>query len=144
MEARRIRALRAVGERDCQQPDCCPALCDHSIRWRDLRFSQIAGCILQHCAVMALRRAEVAPRWATRFLAFSAFCVTPLAHSAMGPADRDIRLEISPRICTLTAKDRQCETAVHAQWRSAQEESLCLVIVARPEIKRCWENYSQG
>jgi hypothetical protein len=62
----------------------------------------------------------------------------------MGPADKDIRLEISPRICTLTGKDKECETAVHAQWRSSQEESLCLVIVARPDVKRCWENYAEG
>lgn len=29
-------------------------------------------------------------------------------------------------------------------WRAPHEESLCLVIVDRPEVKRCWENYSQG
>lgn len=33
---------------------------------------------------------------------------------------------------------------VEAQWRSPRDESLCLVIVGRPEIKRCWENYSEG
>jgi hypothetical protein len=56
----------------------------------------------------------------------------------------DIRLELSPRICTLGADDKQCETRVNAKWRSPHEESLCLVIVDRPEIKRCWENYTQG
>ena len=56
----------------------------------------------------------------------------------------DIRLELSPRICTLTADDKQCDTWVHARWQSPHEESLCLVIVDRPEVKRCWENYSEG
>jgi hypothetical protein len=56
----------------------------------------------------------------------------------------DIRLELSPRVCTLAANDKQCETRVNAKWRSPREESLCLVIVNRPEVKRCWENYSEG
>jgi Protein of unknown function (DUF3019) len=33
---------------------------------------------------------------------------------------------------------------VHAQWSAPREESLCLVIVDRPDIKHCWEHYSQG
>lgn len=33
---------------------------------------------------------------------------------------------------------------VNARWRSPRDESLCLVIVGRPDIKRCWENYSKG
>jgi hypothetical protein len=55
-----------------------------------------------------------------------------------------IQLELSPRICTLSAGDRQCETRVRATWQSPRVESLCLVIVDRPEVKRCWENYSEG
>ena len=66
------------------------------------------------------------------------------ARAAMTDADTPITLEISPRICTLTEKDRQCETAVHARWRSSHEESLCLVIVNRPDVKHCWEHYSAG
>ena len=72
-----------------------------------------------------------------------ALLVAP-AQGAMTPADNQIQLQISPRICTLTGKDKQCETPVHAQWHSTHEESLCLVIVARPDVKRCWEHYSQG
>ena len=53
-------------------------------------------------------------------------------------------MELSPRICTLAADDKQCEAKVHATWQAPHEESLCLVIVDRPEVKRCWENYSQG
>lgn len=55
-----------------------------------------------------------------------------------------IQLELRPRICTLSATDEQCDTVVEAQWRSPRDESLCLVIVGRPEIKRCWENFSEG
>jgi hypothetical protein len=44
----------------------------------------------------------------------------------------------------LTTKDTQCDTVVHASWRAPGNESLCLVIVGRPEVKRCWEQYSEG
>jgi hypothetical protein len=61
-----------------------------------------------------------------------------------GPADADIRLDIRPRICTLTGNDKQCATPVRAQWRSSRDESLCLVILARPEVRHCWEHYKAG
>jgi hypothetical protein len=60
------------------------------------------------------------------------------------PGENDIHLQLSPRICTLGAHDKQCQTEVHAQWSAAHEESLCLVILDRPDVKRCWEHYSQG
>lgn len=66
------------------------------------------------------------------------------ATAASAATGEGIRLELSPRICTLAIHDKQCETKVHAQWTSPREESLCLVIVDRPEVKRCWEHYSQG
>ena len=59
-------------------------------------------------------------------------------------AEDNIHLELSPRICTLGAKDKQCRTEVHAQWSAPHEESLCLIILDRPDIKHCWEHYSQG
>jgi hypothetical protein len=55
-----------------------------------------------------------------------------------------IRLDISPRLCTLAASDKQCDVVVHASWSAPQDESLCLVLLGRPEIKRCWEDYSFG
>ena len=58
--------------------------------------------------------------------------------------DAGIRLELSPRICTLAAKDKECTTSVHAKWRSPTDESLCLVILGRTDVKRCWEHYSEG
>jgi hypothetical protein len=70
--------------------------------------------------------------------------MSSFAHAARNAADEGIQLEISPRICTLTGNDKQCQTPVHAQWRSSHEESLCLVILARPEVKHCWEHYAAG
>jgi hypothetical protein len=55
-----------------------------------------------------------------------------------------IRFDISPRLCTLAARDKQCDTVVHVSWSSPHEESLCLVLIGRPEIKRCWEYYAAG
>jgi hypothetical protein len=80
---------------------------------------------------------------------FAAACVWAALASAWpalarAATESDIRLELSPRICTLAATDKQCETRVSAQWRSPREESLCLVILNRPEVKRCWEKYSEG
>ena len=66
------------------------------------------------------------------------------ADAATSGREDGIRLELSPRICTLGSNDKQCETKVHAQWTSPREESLCLVIEGRPEVKRCWEHFSHG
>lgn len=68
----------------------------------------------------------------------------PIHIDAASDARDDIRLDLSPRICSLAAGVKQCETRVNANWRSSHEESLCLVILERPEIKRCWEHYSAG
>jgi hypothetical protein len=58
--------------------------------------------------------------------------------------DEGIELELSPRVCTLSARDQQCNTVVRARWSAPQEESLCLVIIDRPEVKQCWEHYEAG
>lgn len=55
-----------------------------------------------------------------------------------------IQLQVSPRICTLSADDKQCQTQVLASWRSLTPESLCLIVLEKPEIKRCWERFSEG
>jgi hypothetical protein len=93
---------------------------------------------------ITLTRIAGAERFVVRLLALLGLWIAPLAHAAIGASDGKIQLEISPRICTLTGRDKQCETAVHAQWRSSHEESLCLVIVTRPDVKRCWEHYAEG
>ena len=69
---------------------------------------------------------------------------TAWAAAGTSAGEDNIHLELSPRICTLGAKDKQCQTEVHAQWSAPHEESLCLIILDRPEIKHCWEHYSQG
>jgi hypothetical protein len=66
------------------------------------------------------------------------------AAGADGVPGKGIQLEISPRLCTLAAGDEQCDVLVHASWTAPQEESLCLVLLGRPEIKRCWEDYASG
>lgn len=66
------------------------------------------------------------------------------SHAATDAASDDIRLELSPRICSLSGGEKQCETRVNARWQAARKESLCLVILDRPEVKRCWEDYSRG
>ncbi len=67
-----------------------------------------------------------------------------LAARAVIEAPAGIQLELSPRICSLAAGDKQCETTVHASWRAPRDESLCLIVLNRPEIKRCWERFSEG
>jgi hypothetical protein len=59
-------------------------------------------------------------------------------------APEAIELQLRPRVCTLADVDATCNTTVHAQWRSAKNESLCLVIVDQPHIRRCWEQHSEG
>ena len=77
--------------------------------------------------------------------ALSAMLLVTVAGKVAAVANSpSIELDLRPRICTLSAKDRQCEAAVQAKWKSPRDESLCLVIVGRPEIKRCWERYSEG
>jgi hypothetical protein len=80
----------------------------------------------------------------TRRLLCLLFALVPAAGAATDPVPADIRLEISPRICTLKGNDKQCQTPIHAQWKARHDESLCLVILDRPEVKHCWEHFSQG
>jgi hypothetical protein len=74
-----------------------------------------------------------------------ALCALARGANAEAVVEHDsIELELRPRVCSLSARDDECDTVVQAQWRSARDESLCLLIVGRPEIKRCWEGYSEG
>jgi hypothetical protein len=77
-------------------------------------------------------------------LACAAAMLTTTALSAAAAAEPVVELKVRPRVCTLSANDRSCETTVSAEWRAAQDESLCLVIVGRADVKRCWESYSEG
>ena len=55
-----------------------------------------------------------------------------------------IDLKVRPRVCTLAGDETTCNTTVHAQWRSPRNESLCLLIVDRPEVRQCWEDHKEG
>lgn len=66
------------------------------------------------------------------------------AHAGATVRHEFIELDLHPRVCTMSAQDEECSAVVQAQWRSPRDESLCLVIVGRPQIKRCWESYSAG
>jgi hypothetical protein len=66
------------------------------------------------------------------------------AEAAADVREDAIKLELSPRVCTLSAGDENCDTVVTAQWHAPRDESLCLLIVGQPQIKQCWENHSEG
>jgi Protein of unknown function (DUF3019) len=77
-------------------------------------------------------------------LLFVSPLVSLCARTAPAAERDDIHLELSPRICTLAVNDNRCDTVVRASWRAPGDESLCLVIEGRPDVKRCWEKYSEG
>jgi hypothetical protein len=74
----------------------------------------------------------------------TAILVAAVLTGGIGEPGSGIQLELRPRVCTLAANESQCSTTVHANWHSPREESLCLVILGRSDVKRCWEHYSQG
>jgi hypothetical protein len=74
----------------------------------------------------------------------AAILVATLLVGATNEPGSTIQLELHPRVCTLAARETQCSTTVQAKWRSTREESLCLVILGRSDVKRCWEHYSEG
>src|SRR5687768_2186433 len=80
----------------------------------------------------------------TRLLATMLVTVVVCPSLGVAQGEPSIRLDLKPRVCTMTATDDACETTVRAQWQATRDESLCLVIVGRPEVKRCWENFSEG
>ena len=65
------------------------------------------------------------------------------ANAAADPTD-GISLELSPRVCTLSAGQENCDTVVTARWRAPRDESLCLLIVGQPQVRQCWENHAEG
>jgi hypothetical protein len=67
-----------------------------------------------------------------------------VASAAQAPPEERIQLEVRPRVCTLSAGDAHCDTEIEARWRAARPESLCVLIVGRPEVRRCWEYHSAG
>jgi hypothetical protein len=75
----------------------------------------------------------------------SVLLLSVLTGAAADDAPRPpVDLKVRPRVCTLAVGDTTCNTTVHAQWRSPRNESLCLLIVDRPEVRRCWEDHKEG
>ncbi len=86
-----------------------------------------------------MRRAVLAVAWIV-----AGHCGIARAMATPAAPSDPIRLELSPRLCTIGSKEAQCEIRVRASWHAPHDESLCLVIVDRPDIRRCWEHYSEG
>jgi hypothetical protein len=74
----------------------------------------------------------------------TAILLAAASTAGIGQTGSGIQLELHPRVCALAANETQCSTTVHANWHSPRAESLCLIILGRPDVKRCWEDYSQG
>ena len=68
----------------------------------------------------------------------------PAAALAADASRPRIELKVRPRVCTVSAEETTCNTTVHAQWRSPRNESLCLLIVDRPQVRQCWEDHKEG
>jgi len=77
-------------------------------------------------------------------LAALVLLVNAQSSAATQDVPQGIELDLSPRVCTLSASAENCDTTVTAQWRAAQDESLCLLIVGQPQVRQCWENHSAG
>jgi hypothetical protein len=58
------------------------------------------------------------------------------------PPVEDLALELTPRVCTLAAADKECRVQVTAAWHASHAESLCLVIAGKGS--RCWEGVTEG
>lgn len=84
-----------------------------------------------------------AARRAGTFAACALLCSIPNSGTSAAAVDA-ITLELTPRVCTLSAGDENCDTVVTAQWRAPRDESLCLLIVGYPQVTRCWENHAEG
>ena len=86
-------------------------------------------------------------KWKLACFAASALLSAVLSREATAAADSvpgDIRLELSPRVCTLSSDKENCDTVVTARWHSPRDESLCLLIVGQPQVRQCWENHTEG
>ena len=81
-------------------------------------------------------------RYCSVLVGATGLAVATAGHAATAPDT--IELKLTPRVCTLTQFEEQCETTVRAEWRAARNESLCIVIVDRPDVKQCWEDHRGG
>lgn len=98
--------------------------------------------VLQQCSWARFTRGDtaLAEYFSGWVLLWAVFSPTVKAADALS----GLELELRPRVCTLAADDQQCRTQAQVSWRSAGAFSLCLVILERPELTRCWESASEG
>ena len=80
----------------------------------------------------------------TCFAASCLICTTPSSGADTAVSADGISLELSPRVCTLSSEQENCDTVVTARWRAPRDESLCLLIVGQPQVRQCWENHAEG
>jgi hypothetical protein len=70
-------------------------------------------------------------------------CFVNLLRAAPAASD-PLALELTPRVCTLSADDKECAARIQASWHSPHPVSICLVVVDRPDAGRCWDEVSEG
>ena len=84
-------------------------------------------------------------KWKLASLATSCLLCSTLSGGAdAAVSESGISLELSPRVCTLSSNEENCDTVVTARWRAPRDESLCLLIVGQPQVRQCWENHNEG
>jgi hypothetical protein len=84
-------------------------------------------------------------KWKLTSFAASCLICSTLSGEVDAASDTDgISLELSPRVCTLSSDQENCDTVVTARWRAPRDESLCLLIVGQPQVRQCWENHAEG
>lgn len=61
-------------------------------------------------------------------------------------ANKDIELNLQPRLCVLTSSEAQCDQRVVAQWRSVSNNpySLCLYQQHQSQPLACWDQVALG
>ena len=83
-------------------------------------------------------------KWQLISLIASSLLTATLANAAVDEQIDRISLELSPKVCTLSSDQQNCDTTVTARWRAPHDESLCLLIVGQPQVRQCWENHAEG
>jgi hypothetical protein len=100
--------------------------------------------VLRQCSWARFTRGKTAVPKLTLSCCLFALCLARLVDADAADSPDGIQLELSPRICTMAADDKQCRTQVHAAWKSGREMSVCLIVVNRPDLKHCWEHAVEG
>ena len=99
---------------------------------------------MRQCSWARFTRGKTAvPALTLASLLFPLCLLSPFDARSDDPSD-GVHLELSPRICTMAADDKECRTQVRAAWRSGHSVSVCLIVVDRPDLKHCWQHARDG